>query len=258
MSKVLLVRDISAMDLDAQALKARGYETVIDPYIDVSTSRDEQVLSRVDELLGGLKLPNCWFILTSAAGIRALQEILGFGQLSEILQQAQVDGVQFAAVGPTSAKAIQELGVTQVLYPEAAHTAAELFTILESRTPGNAVIPRSSIGSTYLPESLSNRGWSVLQRTVYETTTVIETPSSVESLKAGQFAAVVFRSPSAARAVIGHCGAVPLETAVIATGTTTAKALLDLGCHVTGISVGTAAADIADCIDSALAKAGAK
>ena len=245
---VLLIRAASAGDLDAQALLDLGVDATADPYIEVTPCSDDEAPLRINELFASLSEPNAWFILTSAAGIRALNEIAGEELVSSTLQQAQECGVKFAAVGPTSAQILQDLGVTDVLSPKTLHTAAELVELLSTQAAGTAVIPRSAIGASYLPDALTHLGWNVVQRTVYETTTVKETPMSASFLKAGDFDAVVVRSPSAARALFEHCGQVPAGTAVIATGPTTAAALEQLGCHVSAISPGTSAQDIAACV----------
>ena len=255
---VLLIRAASAGDLDAQALLDLGVDATADPYIDVTPCTDVEAGEEVTELFGALEQPNAWFILTSAAGIRALNEIAGEELVSSTLQQAQERGVKFAAVGPTSAHILQDLGVTDVLSPKTLHTAAELVELLSTETAGTAVIPRSSIGASYLPDSLTQLGWNVVQRTVYETTTVKAAPASASFLKAGDFDAVVVRSPSAARALFEHCGQVPAGTAVIATGPTTAAALQQLGSHVTAISPGTSAQDIAACVVGLFEEQGAK
>ena len=255
---VLLIRADSAGDLDTQALLDLGLNVTADPYIEVTPCDDDQALERVAELFAALEQPNAWFILTSAAGIRALNEIASAEAVSAALQQAQESGVKFAAVGPTSAQALHDLGITQVLSPETLHTAAELVELLRAEQVGTAVIPRSAIGASYLPESLTQFGWTVLQRTVYETTTVAKTPQSASFLKAGDFDAVVVRSPSAARALFEHCGQVPSGTAVIATGPTTAAALEQLGSHVTVISPGTSPQDIAACVAGLFDEQGAK
>jgi uroporphyrinogen-III synthase len=255
---VLLIRAASAGDLDAQALLDLGVDATADPYIDVTPCTDVEAGEEVTELFGALEQPNAWFILTSAAGIRALNEIGGEDLVAITLQQAQERGVKFAAVGPTSAQVLHDLGITQVLSPETLHTAAELVELLSTQAVGTAVIPRSAIGASYLPDSLTQLGWDVVQRTVYETTTVTETPMSASFLKAGDFDAVVVRSPSAARALFEHCGTVPASTAVVATGPTTAAALEQLGCHVSAISPGTSAQDIAACVAGLFEGQGAK
>jgi uroporphyrinogen-III synthase len=255
---VLLIRAASAGDLDAQALLDVGLDATADPYIEVTPCTDDEAPERIDELFAGLLQPHAWFILTSAAGIRALNEITGPEVVAQTLQQAQDRGVKFAAVGPTSAQILHDLGITDVLSPETVHTAAELVDLLRAQPAGTAVIPRSAIGSAYLPDSLTELGWNVVQRTVYETTTVKETPPSASFLKAGDFDAVVVRSPSAARALFEHCGQVPPGTAVIATGPTTAMALEQLGSHVTAVSPGTSAQDIAACVAGLFEEQGAK
>ena len=255
---VLLIRAVSAGDGDSKALIELGFEVTSDAYIDVTPCTDDDATNRVRQLFSSLQQPNAWFILTSAAGIRALNEIAGNEIVAGALQHAYESGVKFAAVGPTSAQALHDLGIAEVLSPESLHTAAELVELLKTEQVGTAVIPRSAIGSEFLPDTLTRLGWQVVQHTVYETTTVAERPTSASFLAAGDFDAVVVRSPSAARALFEHCGQVPAGTAVVATGPTTAAALEQLGSHVTVVSPGTSSQDIATCVAGLFEEAGAK
>lgn len=255
---VLLIRPTTAGDDDLQALLDADIEATADPYIEVTACQDDIASNRIEELFAGLTEPNAWFVLTSAAGIRSLNTIIGADIVTNTLRQAQKRGVKFAAVGPTSAQTLVDLGITDVLVPESLHTAVALVELLREQPVGTAVIPRSAIGSSYLPDALADLGWNVVQRTVYETKTVSEIPLSASFLKAGDFDAVIVRSPSAARALFEHCGNVPANTLVVATGPTTAQALEQLGFRVAAVTSGTSAQDIVSCIQEIFSEQEAK
>ncbi len=247
--KVLLVRADDTPDADARALAERGVEVTAEAFIRVQPSADADATHRAAEIVDGLHAPGAWLVLTSAAGIRALDSLLGAGEVGNRIRTAERAGARFAAVGPTSGQVLHDHGVIDVLMPTKAHTAAALLDCLGLISPGLAVMPRSTIGDQHVPEVLESRGWTVLSRIVYETTTVTDRPGSADQLAAGAFDALVLRSPSAARAVV-HFGAVASNTAIVAGGPTTALAASRLGLQVTAVSADSRAESIAEAVMS--------
>lgn len=245
---ILLVRPAGAVDDDARAIRARGYEVVADPYLTVAPSTDAGAQSRVQRLLETLTGEGGWLIVTSAAGPRALVAIAGGDQVREAFGMGIDRGLRFAAVGPASARSLHALGAVDVLVPPTGHTATALLATLAPEPTSTAVLPRSSIGDPLLPTTLTARGWNVVQEVVYETAIVPTAPTSAAPLHDGAFAAVVLRSPSAAHAVARWAGPLPQHTAVIAGGPTTALAAAGAGLKVSTVAASSRAEDIAEAV----------
>jgi uroporphyrinogen-III synthase len=243
--KVLLVRPEGAPDDDERALRSAGFHVTSDPFIQVRRCTDPAALSRAHALLAALQREGAWLVLTSAAGARALSDIVGSDVLRYSLSDAAARGTRFAAVGPASAAALADHGIDDVLTPVRAHTASALLEAMAEVPAATAVLPRSSIGDGLTPTTLEARGWTVVSEVVYETTAVPGRPASADALARGEFDAVVLRSPSAARAVHQFAGRLPTSTAVIAGGPTTALAAQRLGFTVAAVSSDSRAASIA-------------
>lgn len=251
--RVLLVRADSTPDDDGRVLRERGLDVTAQAFIEVAACSDPDARSRAQALLDAAATPQAWLILTSAAGVRALVSLLGPEEARRGVVRARDLGARFAAVGPTSARALLDLGCAEVLTPERAHTASALLDALGSIAPATAVLPRSSVGDALLPSTLDSRGWTVTSRVVYETTTVKTPPAAAQGLRAREFDALVLRSPSAARAVSRLAGPLPERTKVIAGGPTTALTARRLGIAVTAVAHNSRPESIADSVQDALA-----
>jgi uroporphyrinogen-III synthase len=251
--KVLLVRADGTPDDDGRILRERGFDVTAQPFIEVAACSDPDARRRARALLDAAATPQAWLILTSAAGVRALVSLLGPDEARRGIVRARDLGARFAAVGPTSARALLDLGSAHVLVPERAHTASALLDALSPVATATAVLPRSSVGDALLPSTLEARGWTVTSRVVYETTTVAAKPAVAQGLRDGEFDALVLRSPSAARAVTRLAGPLPIGTKVIAGGPTTALTAQRLGIAVSAVSPDSRPESIADSVQDALA-----
>ena len=228
---VLLIRADGNQD-DAQALADLGIETVIDPYIRIDRAPDAADAQR---LLAELALPGSkWLIATSVNAIRCFAELVG----ADVLRKAIASSVDlnFAAVGERTAQSLRDLGATEVLTPELSDSAAlaeMLATIGAEQGTQTAIIPSGLLAMKTLPNKLEAAGWKLIQGVVYTTVTVEVEPETATAARAGDFSAVIFRSPSAARAFLSFV-AVP-RMALVAAGFTTAKVIEDAGLTVASI-----------------------
>jgi len=108
------------------------------------------------------------------------------------------------------------------------------------------VLPTGSIAMRDLATALSNTGFTVVREAIYQTESVIETPSSVAAIAHGDVDAVVLRSPSAVRAFV-HYNGLP-KVHVFCTGPTTARQARELGLSVAAVSRDPSPAALADSI----------
>jgi uroporphyrinogen-III synthase len=253
---VLLIRADGNQD-DADALAELGLETVIDPYIRIDKSTDTADANR---LLDALKAAGPkWLIATSVNAIKCFGELVGLDALKAAIGEAS--DLKFAAVGARTAASLRALGATDVLTPELADSAA-LAEALASLAEGDhsssnlagqtptAIIPAGLLAMKGLPNKLVAAGWHLIQGVVYTTVTVAAPPTSVAAANAGDFSAVIFRSPSAARAFLSFVAkpAMPL----VAAGFTTAKVIEDAGLVVASIPSNPTPKSVAAAVKSLL------
>ena len=228
---VLLIRADGNQD-DAQALADLGIETVIDPYIRIDRAPDAADAQR---LLAELAMTGPkWLIATSVNAIRCFAELVGEDVLREAIASS-VD-LKFAAVGERTAQSLRDLDASEVLTPELSDSAAlaeMLATIGAKQGTQTAIIPSGLLAMKTLPNKLEAAGWKLIQGVVYTTVTVAVEPETAAAARAGDFAAVIFRSPSAARAFLSF---VPVpRMPLVAAGFTTAKVIEDAGLTVASI-----------------------
>jgi uroporphyrinogen-III synthase len=248
---VLLIRADGNQD-DASALAALGIESVIDPYI-----RIEKIESPAAalELLCALAQPGPkWLIATSVNSMRSFAELVG----AELLRNAILTSpdLRFAAVGARTAAALRSFGAIEVLTPEQSDSESlgeklvnESIATVGAPAP-TAIIPSGLLAMKTLPNRLESAGWKLIQGVVYTTVTVDQAPASVAAARTGEFAAVIFRSPSAARAFLSFVPAPSMP--LVAAGFTTAKVIEDAGLPVASIPSNPTPKSVAEAVKSLL------
>jgi len=242
---VLLIRADGNQD-DAAALAELGIETVIDPYIRIDKSTDAADAKRLLAVLSATG-PK-WLIATSVNAIKCFGELVGVENLMHAI--ANADDLQFAAVGARTAESLRELGAAEVLTPEHADSAALANMLADLTSRATAIIPSGLLAMKTLPNRLESAGWKLIQGVVYTTVTVDQAPASVAAARAGEFAAVIFRSPSAARAFLSF---VPTPSMpLVAAGFTTAKVIEDAGLPVASIPSNPTPKSVAEAVKSLL------
>jgi uroporphyrinogen-III synthase len=253
---VLLIRADGNQD-DADALAEVGLETLIEPYIRIDKSTDAADANR---LLDALKAAGPkWLIATSVNAIKCFGELVGLETLKAAISEA--GDLKFAAVGARTAASLRALGAAEVLTPELADSTAlakALVSLEEgdqspsslTGRPQTAIIPSGLLAMKGLPNKLEAAGWGLIQGVVYTTVTVAAPPTSVAAANAGDFSAVIFRSPSAARAFLSFVAkpAMPL----VAAGFTTAKVIEDAGLVVASIPSNPTPKSVAAAVKSLL------
>jgi hydroxymethylbilane synthase len=244
---VLLVRADVDDDRDASALRERGLTVVQDPYITVVPATDDKAVERARETLAQISQGSAWLVVSSRAALRALTSLTSPEEVRAAVQDGLSRGLRAAAVGQITAEAMYELGLQEIVVPEQ-FSAVALVEALSEVDADRAILPRGNIAMRGLVEGLNDLGWSPVEQVLYETATVTTRPASADALEAGEFSAVVFRSPSAVRAVAHHVKAVPVDTALICGGRTTADEVARIGLGVAAVSRGSTAEQIADLV----------
>lgn len=226
---VLLIRG-AGNDSDAAALAALGISSLIDPYLEIAVSDEKS--DAIDLFNFLVESPGLlWLIATSINAIKYWAEIVGTEKLTAAL--AARKELRYAAIGRATSKALIDLGASQVLTPQYANSES-LATFLLDYPPSIALIPGGNLAMTGLPRKLSAAGWTVRTGVVYTTLPIATEPRSLSLVRKGEIAAVLLRSPSAARAFLAH---VPRpEILIICAGPTTAKAVAELGVRVDAVA----------------------
>jgi uroporphyrinogen-III synthase len=229
---VLLVRAAGGEDRDAEALGALGIRVVEDPYLVVAPCDDPDAMARATAVLEQLRADADLLLLTSRAAVRALDVLVGREALVAAVRAGVARGLRGAAVGPSTAATLRELGLADVLEPEVATSRGLLAALrarveLEGAAPGRAVLPCGAQAMKGLGGGLEEDGWRVDELVVYTTDEVGHVPPSVADLAAGRIPVVVLRSPTAVRAVARHVPSLPAGTVPVCGGPTTAAAVAE-------------------------------
>ncbi len=253
MPDVLLVRALGGDDRDAEVLRSRGVRVVEDPYLVVTTCTDDEALTRAQTTLGEISERSDWLAVTSRAALRALSDLVGKDALAAAVAAGTRRGLACAAVGPSTAHELRELGAADVLVP-ATPTAAGLLALLSERSPGRLVTPQGSQAMTSWTRGLRTAGWQVDEKVVYVTATVPHRPPTADAVARGDFAAVLFRSPTAVRAAMSFVDAIPEPTIAVCGGPTTADEATRSGLTRVAISPGPTAESVAESVVLALSR----
>lgn len=227
---VLLIRGDNN-ESDAAALTALGIPTLIDPYIEVKVANDPSDGQRLLALLEDSTAPT-WLLATSVNALKFWGQIVGEDRLRKAV--ANRNNLSFAAVGDATAKALRDMGAEEILVPEEATGKSLADKLIVINGPGHALIPGGNLAMKTLPATLNSAGWEVSTAVVYTTSHIAKEPKSAQLVRDKELSAILFRSPSAVRALT-HFVPNP-DVLLVCTGMTTAQALEDQGLTVDAIS----------------------
>ncbi|MGB2635888.1 MAG: uroporphyrinogen-III synthase, partial [Candidatus Acidiferrum sp.] len=173
------------------ALEAEGAAVVLVPLVAFGPPDHVGV---VDEEIRGAGRYD-WMLLTSQNAVRALQERCDALGIS--LAKA-MEGIRIAAVGPATAEAARNAGLT-VEYVAVKHQGTALAEELSEKIAGKLILlPRSDRANPELVEKLEGLGARVKEIVAYKTVRPDEhSRSMVEKMVREGADAVVFFSPSA-------------------------------------------------------------
>jgi len=235
-------------------LEAQGASVLVFSTIELAPPPDESIILRA---LAELDTFN-WIIFTSANAVErffsylSLRErgstppVLGSSEIPHMTSLPLRSGRSYhlspstrvAVVGPSTAEALQQYGVTPDLMPEKDYQAEgliEAFETLPTPVKGERVlIPRALHAREILPDALSKMGYELTVAPVYETRPATPDPDALAALPTVD--AYVFTSPSTARNFVrivnnAEMDALPLLTGseVFSIGLITTAELRELG-----------------------------
>lgn len=243
---VLLIRGENN-ESDEAALTKLGIPSLIDPYIEVKIANDP---TEGEHLLSLLEISECpvWLLATSVNALKFWSQAVGEDRLRTAIS-ARGD-LRFAAVGETTANALRAFGADEVLVPKDATGKSLADELVGAHPIGHALIPGGNLAMKTLPSTLVAAGWQVSTAVVYVTSQVAKEPESARLVRDREVSAILFRSPSAVRALthfVPH-PAIPLVCA----GPTTARALEEQGLKAAALAPKPSAEVVASTIYSLL------
>jgi uroporphyrinogen III methyltransferase/synthase len=172
-----------------------------------------------------------WVVFTSVNGVHAF---FTQGLAPAGLDARALGGVRVAAIGPGTAAAVAEHGITIDLVPDRFVAEALLDAFPDpTRAGARVLLARAEQARDVLPEGLGARGYAVDVLPVYRTVTTAPDPAVLERVRAGRFDAVTFTSSSTVRNFTDQAGPLPEPVpAVVSIGPVTSATARDLGLTV--------------------------
>ena len=243
---VLLIRSDNN-EVDEAALTKMGIPSLIDPYLEISAAKDPSEGEHLFSLLESSS-QSMWLLATSVNALKFWSRIVGEDRLRATLTSHT--HLRFAAVGETTADALRQLGAKDVFIPNEATARSLAVALVSTATVGHALVPGGNLAMKSLPSTLISTGWQVSTAIVYTTAQVGKEPKSASLIRDREVSAILFRSPSAVRALT-HFVPYP-EIPLICAGVTTAQALEYQGLKAAAISMKPSAEVVASTIYSLL------
>ena len=207
----------------ALSLLRLGANPVLSPLIEV-TPRDNP--SGLPGALCNLSARQYnWTIFTSANGVHFF-----FDKLAEnSLDSRAFGGCHLATIGPATALALDEYGLTADLVPDKYTAEGLLAALPKDLTEQRVLLPRAAQARPTLLEGLCGRGAAVDEIQLYDTEPASElSPSAAEMIAAKELDAALLFSPSAAEALFELTKKME-KPPVVAIGPITGKRANELG-----------------------------
>ena len=226
--RILIPRSADAARATAREVRERGGIPVVLPLIGSAPPLDPAPLgAALDAWHRGAY---AWLAVTSAAGASSLRAA---GARS-------VPGSRIAAVGPATALALAEAGLTADLVPEQEFTGAALGGALAaalSRAPvtepdasgPRVLLPVAAGAGTELEAALAAVGERAHRVTAYRTVPTARHAEAERAALDSGIDAILVTSGSVARELAVRCQPLPPGARLVAIGEPTARALAELG-----------------------------
>ncbi|MBI4337903.1 MAG: uroporphyrinogen-III C-methyltransferase [Chloroflexi bacterium] len=227
--RVLVTRTRQQAGVLAEMLAQQGAWPVEVPAIAIEPLKD---LAPLDAALGRLS-EYTWAVFTSANAVDLL-----FGRLRALGRDARsLGGTRVAAIGPGTARALDQHGIVADLTPGEAVSEGLAEALAPSVESGQRVLlPRALEGRPTLPEALRRLGAMVDEVPLYRTVCPEDTPQQVRQALEEGIDAVTFTSSSTVRHLVDALqGNVALlsRATVACIGPITAQTAKELGLSVT-------------------------
>jgi uroporphyrinogen-III synthase len=221
--RILVTRPrAQAADL-CDKLSGLGAQPILFPTIEIAPLDD---YSALDRAIASLKNYH-WIVFTSVNGVKAFWERLNLSGLQDLT------GLRFAAIGPATARALQQNGARAELIPDEYVAEAILEKIGDVKDKW-ILLPRADIAREVLAVELSNRGGIVHEIAAYRTLPAIPDARGLTELQRG-VDAITFTSSSTVRnfvALVDQSSINDLQSTIACIGPITAQTAREVGLSV--------------------------
>ncbi len=191
--RILVLRPIDQAEGVATELSRLGAVPILLPTLEIVPPEDpaplEQALAHLEDY--------DWLVLTSANGVKAV-----FDRLERLPR-----GLRVAAVGPKTAEALEQRGVTPELIPPAATAESLAEALLKIKGIRRVLFPKANRARDVLPGELRAAGIQVDDPIAYRSLTTLEEGEALEALRSGMIDWVLVTSPSTLEALIDRVDA---------------------------------------------------
>ena len=226
--RILVTRARSQASKLVKKLEDLGADVLEYPSIRIVPLRNTKPLDKALENIAKYD----WMVLTSSNAVRGVaHRMIDLGIDSRVFAH-----MKFAVNGPSTAKALSELGITADLMP-ARYLASELVDLLknEGSTPKKVLFPRSEIGRETLAKGLRDIGSTVDEVTAYSTVSPGDTGELATKAYEEGVDFTTFTSSSTVKNLVDLMGGNPdlintSKTVII--GPVTAETARELGVNV--------------------------
>jgi uroporphyrinogen-III synthase len=174
MKKILITRPRAQANDFANQLRTAGFEPIFFPVIEIQPIEANTALDRALEKLDCYE----WVVFTSVNAVSVV-----FDRLSSAFT---LDGrsVKVAAIGPKTANALKERGITAHFVPEE-YVAEAILPGLGDLRGKWVLLPRAEIARKTLPEAIFQAGGIPHEITVYRTLPAHPSNEALASLSSG-------------------------------------------------------------------------
>jgi uroporphyrinogen III methyltransferase / synthase len=188
-----------AGELSAE-LEMLGAEVHEFPTIEIRPPED---FGPLDAAIGELD-SFAWIVFTSVNGVEAFLERLGHHGLD---LRAVPRGARLAAIGPATARKIEEAGLRVAVVPEE-YRAEALIGAIGALAGERILVPRAKVAREILPEKLREAGAEVIVVPAYESVPSSEGKEELSRrLLSGEIDCVTFTASSTVENFVGAFGA---------------------------------------------------
>ena len=227
--RILVTRARHQASALSKLLSERGAQPVELPAIDIQRIPDTKELDRAISNLTQYQ----WLVFTSTNGVQAF-----FERLHDLkLDSRTLHGLKIGAIGPATAKALEQRGITSDYRP-AIYTGKGIIEGLKNRniTGQRFLLPRADIADKELAKGVSQFGAEVHEVAVYKTVPTTDVLSKSKKLLAsGKIDVITFTRSSTVSnliAALGNEGVMPDTVKVACIGPKTADAASKAGLKV--------------------------
>lgn len=229
--RVLVTRAREQASALAASLEDLGADVITFPLISIEEASSPEPLTDALERLGGGGFS--WVLFASTNGVEWTRAAMaGLG-----MDARAFAGVKVGAIGPATADALEQAGVTPDVTAAVSTSEGFLAEFPESGRGEVVLLIRAEEGRQILPEGLRERGFDVEEVAAYRTVLADSDSSAIrERIERGEIDAVTFASSSTVTNYVDSIGSEYLPRVVACIGPATAATARDLGIEPTVVA----------------------